>query len=152
MRELAKRFPPGLRYTIAYDTTPFISESVAEVFHTLKKVLHDKRLNTAVGDEGGVAPNLKSAEEAIQAIEAEFEKGYKAYVEDVVKGLKGRPAEKALTFVQLQKAHADRPDDPTVAARLAEQFFRRRRKAEARKTAELALEKNPKQALATMRD
>ena len=30
----------------------------AEVFHSLKKVLHDKDLNTAVGDEGGFAPNL----------------------------------------------------------------------------------------------
>ena len=36
MRELAKRFPPGLKYTIAYDTTPFIRESVAEVFNTLR--------------------------------------------------------------------------------------------------------------------
>jgi multidrug efflux pump len=36
MQELAKRFPPGIEYTIAYDTTPFIRESVAEVFHTLR--------------------------------------------------------------------------------------------------------------------
>src|SRR5207247_2970664 len=36
MRELAKSFPPGLKYTIAYDTTPFIRESVAEVFNTLR--------------------------------------------------------------------------------------------------------------------
>src|SRR5207302_1397802 len=36
MRELEKRFPQGLRYTIAYDTTPFISESVDEVFNTLR--------------------------------------------------------------------------------------------------------------------
>src|SRR5436190_10890864 len=36
MRELARRFPAGLKYIIAYDTTPFIRESVAEVFHTLR--------------------------------------------------------------------------------------------------------------------
>lgn len=46
----------------------------AEVFHALKKILHDKGLSTAVGDEGGFAPNLASHEEAlkliIQAIEA----------------------------------------------------------------------------------
>jgi multidrug efflux pump subunit AcrB len=36
MRALEKRFPKGLKYTIAYDTTPFISESVNEVFHTLR--------------------------------------------------------------------------------------------------------------------
>src|SRR5262249_5272985 len=39
MRELEKRFPPGLKYTIAYDTTPFISESVTEVFHTLRDAM-----------------------------------------------------------------------------------------------------------------
>ena len=36
----------------------------AEVFHSLKKVLHDKGLSTAVGDEGGFAPNIASADEA----------------------------------------------------------------------------------------
>src|SRR4029453_13918355 len=36
MRELATRFPQGLHYAIAYDTTPFIRESVSEVFHTLR--------------------------------------------------------------------------------------------------------------------
>ncbi|MBE0644076.1 MAG: phosphopyruvate hydratase [Bacteroidetes bacterium] len=40
----------------------------AEIFHALKKVLHDAGLNTAVGDEGGFAPSLKSNEEAIQYI------------------------------------------------------------------------------------
>jgi enolase len=40
----------------------------AEVFHTLKKILHDRGLNTAVGDEGGFAPSLKSHEEAIKII------------------------------------------------------------------------------------
>ncbi len=40
----------------------------AEVFHTLKKVLKNKNYNTAVGDEGGFAPNLGSNEEALQLI------------------------------------------------------------------------------------
>jgi enolase len=40
-----------------------------EIYHALKKVLHDKGLSTAVGDEGGFAPNLKSNEEALQIIE-----------------------------------------------------------------------------------
>jgi multidrug efflux pump len=39
MRELETRFPKGLRYTIAYDTTPFIRESVNEVYHTLRDSL-----------------------------------------------------------------------------------------------------------------
>ena len=37
----------------------------AEVFHSLKKVLHDRGLSTAVGDEGGFAPNLKDADDAL---------------------------------------------------------------------------------------
>lgn len=49
-----------------------------EIFHHLKKVLQDKGLNTAVGDEGGFAPNLGSNEEAIQTILTAIEKaGYK---------------------------------------------------------------------------
>ena len=40
----------------------------SEVFHHLKTVLHDRNMNTAVGDEGGFAPNLSSNEEAIEVI------------------------------------------------------------------------------------
>jgi enolase len=49
-----------------------------EVFHSLKSVLHKKGLNTAVGDEGGFAPDLKSNESAIEVIlEAISQAGYK---------------------------------------------------------------------------
>jgi len=50
-----------------------------EVFHSLKSVLHKKGYNTAVGDEGGFAPNLKSNEEALEVIlEAIGKANYKA--------------------------------------------------------------------------
>ena len=50
----------------------------AEIFHTLKSVLKSKGYNTAVGDEGGFAPNLKSNEEALEVIMEAIEKaGYK---------------------------------------------------------------------------
>ncbi|PIC67292.1 phosphopyruvate hydratase [Sporosarcina sp. P21c] len=50
-----------------------------EIFHSLKSVLHGKGLNTAVGDEGGFAPNLASNEEALTTIIEAIEKaGYKA--------------------------------------------------------------------------
>lgn len=50
----------------------------AEVFHSLRSVLKDKGLNTAVGDEGGFAPNLTSNEEALKTIVEAIEKaGYK---------------------------------------------------------------------------
>src|SRR5262249_5134425 len=46
----------------------------SEIFHTLKKILKEKKLSTSVGDEGGFAPNLKNNEQAldllVQAIEA----------------------------------------------------------------------------------
>lgn len=59
----------------------------AEIFHNLKSVLKDKGLNTAVGDEGGFAPNLSSNEEAIQTIIAAIERaGYKPG-EDVFLGM-----------------------------------------------------------------
>ena len=62
----AKSFSEGLRMA-------------AETFHALKKVLKAKGLNTAVGDEGGFAPDLKSNEEAIEVIlEAIKKAGYKA--------------------------------------------------------------------------
>src|SRR5438445_10998135 len=53
----APNFPEALR-------------SGAEVFHELKRVLHERGLSTAVGDEGGFAPNLKSAEDALETIAA----------------------------------------------------------------------------------
>lgn len=61
----AKSFAEGLRHC-------------AEVYHNLKKVLKDKGLSTAVGDEGGFAPNLASNEEALAVIcEAITSLGYK---------------------------------------------------------------------------
>ncbi len=63
----APSFKEGLRWCV-------------EVFHTLKSVLKSKGYATAVGDEGGFAPNLKSDEEALQYIvEAIKKAGYKPY-------------------------------------------------------------------------
>ena len=51
----------------------------AEIFHTLKAQLHAAKLNTNVGDEGGFAPNLKSAEAALDFVMQAIDKaGYKA--------------------------------------------------------------------------
>jgi len=60
---------------------PKFSEALrmgVEVFHTLKKVLHDKGYSTAVGDEGGFAPNLRDNEEAVDLVlEAIRKAGYR---------------------------------------------------------------------------
>ncbi len=62
----AKTFSEGLRMG-------------SEIFHNLKKILKSRKLSTAVGDEGGFAPDLKSNEEAIEVIlEAIDKAGYKA--------------------------------------------------------------------------
>ena len=59
----------------------------AEIFHALKKVLHDRGLSTAVGDEGGFAPTLKGTEDALESIIKAIEMaGYKPG-EDVMIGL-----------------------------------------------------------------
>lgn len=61
----AESFKEGIRY-------------VAEVFHSLKKILHDRGLNTAVGDEGGFAPTLENNEAPLKVIVEAIEKaGYK---------------------------------------------------------------------------
>ncbi len=59
----------------------------SEIFHTLKKKLHDKGLSTAVGDEGGFAPNLASAPEALDFIMASIEAAGYAPGDDVVLAL-----------------------------------------------------------------
>ncbi|HLS96217.1 enolase [Sphingobacterium allocomposti] len=60
---------------------PSFSEALrwgAEVFHTLKKLLHDRNLSTAVGDEGGFAPTFEGTEDAIETILKAIEAaGYK---------------------------------------------------------------------------
>jgi enolase len=56
----------------------------AEVFHHLKKVLHDKHLSTSVGDEGGFAPNVTSSDEALELIAKSIENAGYRLGEDIV--------------------------------------------------------------------
>ena len=69
-------------FMIAPHGAPSFTEAIrigAEVFHTLKSVLKKKGYSTGVGDEGGFAPDLKSNDEAVEAIlEAITKAGYKA--------------------------------------------------------------------------
>ncbi len=67
-------------FMIAPHNAPSFAESIRmgmETFHALKSILHDKGYSTAVGDEGGFAPNLQSNDEAIEVILAAIQKaGY----------------------------------------------------------------------------
>jgi len=66
-------------YPLGFDNFSDALRCGTEVFHKLKKILHGKGLSTAVGDEGGFAPNLGSSEEAIQVIlQAIEDAGYSA--------------------------------------------------------------------------
>lgn len=61
-----------------FDTFADALRAGTEVFHTLKKILHDKKLSTAVGDEGGFAPDLTATSDAIRLLVEAIEKsGYK---------------------------------------------------------------------------
>ncbi|HAS53992.1 MAG TPA: phosphopyruvate hydratase [Nitrospiraceae bacterium] len=65
----------------------------AEVFHQLRSVLKKKGYNTAVGDEGGFAPNLKSNEEAVQVILEAIEKAGYGPGKDIFLGLDAAASE-----------------------------------------------------------
>jgi len=63
---------------VAADTIRDAVRMGSEVFHTLKKELHDAGLNTGIGDEGGFAPNISTARDALDFILKSIEKaGYK---------------------------------------------------------------------------
>ncbi|MCX6113248.1 MAG: phosphopyruvate hydratase [Proteobacteria bacterium] len=63
---------------VGFDTFAEALRAGSEVFHSLKKVLHDKGLATSVGDEGGFAPNLPSNETALKyMVQAVKDAGYK---------------------------------------------------------------------------
>ncbi len=71
-----------------------------------------------------------------------FEKGYRAYLDEVVKGIKSKPPEKAMTLSQVREALKKDPDSPDLKARLAELYYSRD-KAEARKLAREVLAVKP---------
>jgi len=70
---------------VKFDTFRESLRQGAEIFHTLKTVLKNKNLNTAVGDEGGFAPDLKSNEQALDILVEAIEKaGYKPGVDTFI--------------------------------------------------------------------
>jgi len=98
---------------------PSFSEALrwgAEVFHSLKKVLHDRKLSTAVGDEGGFAPNLPSNEAALQCLlEAIEAAGYKPG-KDIYLGLDVASSE----FFKKGKYHLEGEGKEYTAAEFAD--------------------------------
>ena len=78
---------------VGFDTFEDALRAGVEIFHSLKKVLHDQKKATAVGDEGGFAPDLGTNEEAIEVILQAIEKaGYKVG-DDIVLALDAAASE-----------------------------------------------------------
>jgi len=83
----------------------------AEVFHALKKVLHDRGLSTTVGDEGGFAPTLKSADDALGVIATAIEKAGYTLGDDIVIALDVASSE---FYDKKQKAYVFKKSDGSV--------------------------------------
>ena len=69
---------------VGFDTFPEALRAGVEIFHALKKVLHDQGKTTAVGDEGGFAPDLRSNDEAIELVIEAIQKAGFVPGEDIV--------------------------------------------------------------------
>ena len=97
-----------------FDTFSDALRAGVETFHNLKKILHDRKLTTAVGDEGGFAPDLKTNAEALDLILQAIEKaGYRA-ADEIYLGLDVAASE----FYDKKKGYAfegvDRASDDMV--------------------------------------
>ncbi|PYQ31284.1 MAG: phosphopyruvate hydratase [Acidobacteria bacterium] len=97
-----------------FDTFSEALRAGVETFHHLKKILHDRKLTTAVGDEGGFAPDLKSNAEALDLILAAIDKaGYRA-AEQIYLGLDVAASEffekKKYKFEEVDRSSEDMVD------------------------------------------
>ena len=85
-----------------------------EIYHTLKQVLHDRDLSTAVGDEGGFAPNLKSNEEALEVIAVATERAGYELGDQIKLALDPATSEKVSEAAKLgQEGYCFFSSDPT---------------------------------------
>ena len=90
---------------------------------------------------------------AVGVDKAAFEKGYRAYLDEIMKPYrrtKKAPAEKQLTFAELEEEHEKNPDDLEISARLADQYYRRNKASDARKLADAVLLKSPGHPVASV--
>ncbi|HEX8171157.1 MAG TPA: phosphopyruvate hydratase [Thermoanaerobaculia bacterium] len=97
-----------------FDTFSDALRAGVETFHHLKKILHDRKLTTAVGDEGGFAPDLKNNAEALELILTAIQKAGYRPAEQIYLGLDVAASE----FYDKKKGYrfeeVDRPSDDMV--------------------------------------
>jgi tetratricopeptide (TPR) repeat protein len=137
----------------------FIRPANQDEWHTayLLSQLYVEYLNKTYG-QAAIAGLLNAYRDgldtaaAIQKVckvdKATFEKGYRAYLEDLVKEITGKAARKMLSFKQAQDAHKQNPNDADVTAQLAYHLFNLSEYDEARKLVDPLLERKPVPALA----
>ena len=156
---LRERVPKGDLYNLETIDLGFIRPRNALDWNmaycqSLLYVLYMKR---AYGDNsiGGMLNAFRDGMSSASAIQKvckvdkdTFEKGYKKYLEEVVKSIKGQAEAKAMTFRELKKAHEDNPNDPDLMARLAEYHLLRNR-MKARELADEALQRKKEHPLAS---
>ncbi len=88
---------------------------------------------------------------AIGIEKTDFEQGYREYLDGIVKRIAGpRRSDRPMTFAELEAAYKESPDDPDLMGRLAGEYLRRNRIAEAKKLADAALAKEKGHAAASV--
>jgi tetratricopeptide (TPR) repeat protein len=98
---------------------------------------------------GGDTPTV--LKKALGVEKAQFEAGYRKYVDEVVKSSgPRRRSEKSMTFAELEAAHKKTPDDADLMARLAAEYIRRNKLADAKKLADAALAREKAHPLASV--
>ncbi len=90
----------------------------------------------------------RSVEVAFHVTLAEFEQGYRDYIDRTIKQIKDRRPQRPASFLELEKRHQANPDDPDTAAELALAYYRRRGYRRARDLARAVLRKHPQHAVA----
>jgi tetratricopeptide (TPR) repeat protein len=132
-------------WTLAYCQSQLYVDFLSETYgkEAIGKILDAYRSGV---DDGG------AIQKACGVDKAEFEKGYLKFVEKVVQSIPqgSRKTEKAMTLEELEKQVKDQPDDLDAAARLSDQYLRRKKVAEARKLAEEVLKKKATHPVASM--
>jgi tetratricopeptide (TPR) repeat protein len=116
----------------------------------VKKTYGDAAIGKLLGAYAEGVDDATALKKSCNVEKADFEKAYKQYIQAEVKGLQvNKPVAKPMTLTQLQAEYEKKPDDPDIAAKLAERLMSREA-GKARKLAEAVLEKQKDHALATV--
>jgi tetratricopeptide (TPR) repeat protein len=115
----------------------------------IKKTYGEKAIGELLGAYRDNLDTAAALRKVCKVSKEEFEKGYRAYLEERAKNIRGRPAVKRLGFEALRAAHKKDRENAGVAAQLAEHYLLLGNREEARKLADAALERTKNQPTAS---